>query len=232
MPSRPKVWVNFASSVDGKINPSPAVRPRAFAMSRHPEDPRRMRELRARADAVLIGAGNLRADDPDLALSEAEHARRRAEGAREPYRIVVTARGEGISPAMKMFDPELGGPAIVVHASEMREEVRRDLSRAARLVDLGSTPVAIGAVLAWARRELGVELLLCEGGGILVAELFAARAVDQLYLTLVPRVLGGRDAPTLASGAGFSPDGIPDATLGSVERVGDELFLRYDFAWT
>ena len=76
----------------------------------------------------------------------------------------------------------------------------------------------------------GMRTLLCEGGGALVAQLFAARAVDALYLTLVPRVLGGAHAPTLADGPGFAPD-IPDPTLASLERVGDELYLRYECAW-
>ena len=70
---------------------------------------------------------------------------------------------------------------------------------------------------------------MCEGGGVLVADLFAAHAVDEMYLTVVPRILGGVAAPTLAAGAGFEPDQIPDAKLVSVEQIGDELFLRYEF---
>jgi riboflavin biosynthesis pyrimidine reductase len=76
-----------------------------------------------------------------------------------------------------------------------------------------------------------VRVLLCEGGGDLAARLFAARAVDEIYLTLVPRILGGARAPTLASGEGFDPDEIPDARLASLEQHGDELFLRYEIAW-
>jgi len=63
-----------------------------------------------------------------------------------------------------------------------------------------------------------------------VAELLA-RAVDVLYLTLVPRILGGARAPTVVEGPGFAPDEIPDPTLASIEHVGDELYLRYEFAW-
>ena len=59
-----------------------------------------------------------------------------------------------------------------------------------------------------------------------MAQLFAARAVDELYVTVVPRILGGTGAPTLAGGIGFDPDEIPDATLTSLERIGDELYLR------
>jgi len=130
-----------------------------------------------------------------------------------------------------MFDPSLGGPSVVVHSGEMPAPLRDRLSRVATLVCVGERDVAMGEMLAWLVRELGVSTLLCEGGGILCAQLFAARAVDELYVTLVPRILGGADAPTLVEGAGFGPAEIPEPTLGQVERVGDELYLRYDFRW-
>jgi 5-amino-6-(5-phosphoribosylamino)uracil reductase len=64
---------------------------------------------------------------------------------------------------------------------------------------------------------------------MLNAQLFAAGAIDELYLTIVPRILGGAKAPTLAQGSGFAADEIPDGRLASVERVEDELFLVYRF---
>jgi riboflavin-specific deaminase-like protein len=231
MAERPRVLVNFASSIDGKITLVPRLRDRPFTMSRGKRDHERMRELRAMADAILIGASNLRADDPDLALSTAEKQRRVAAGERQPYRIVVTRQGEGVTPDRKMFAPALGGPSIVVHAQTMPSAARDLLAPVARLEAMGERDVHIAALLAWTARELGVRTLLCEGGGVLCAELFRARAVDELYLTIVPRVLGGVDAPTLVEGAGFRADEIPDATLGAVDRVGDELYLRYDFRW-
>lgn len=229
---RPRVLVNFASSIDGKITVAPLRRKRRFTMSRHEEDHRRMRELRASADAILIGAGNLRVDDPDLALSEAERGRRQVKGERQPFRIVVTRRGEGVTPDRKMFDPALGGPSVVVHSEEMPSPDRERLAKVATLVPLGDHAVDVPAMLQWMFRELRVQTLLCEGGGVLCSELFAAKGVDELYLTLVPRILGGADAPTLVEGLGFFADEIPDATLGLLERVGDELYLRYDFRWS
>ena len=74
-------------------------------------------------------------------------------------------------------------------------------------------------------------MALCEGGGVLNAALFAARAVDELFVTLVPRILGGREAPTLVDGPPFGPDQLPDARLLACDRVGDELFLHYGFDW-
>ena len=191
-----------------------------------------MRELRASADAILIGAGNLRADDPDLALSTEEKTRRRESGERQPYRVLLTGRGEGVTPERRMFAAELGGPSIVVHSEEMPSIARERLARVATLVALGEHEVDVALMLDWMARELGVRTLLCEGGGILSSALFAARAVDELHVTIVPRILGGVDAPTLVEGPGFLPDQIPYAAIGSLERVGDELYLRYDFRWT
>ncbi len=190
-----------------------------------------MRQIRARADAILTGAGNLRVDNPDLALAEDERARRRAVAEREPFRVVVTRRGDGISPRCKMFDRALGGAGIVVHSEEMPSEAREALATAATVISMGERDVEIPRMLEWMARELDVRTLLCEGGGVLCAELFAARAVDELFVTLVPRIIGGVDAPTLAEGPGFRPEETPEATLGAMERIGDELYLRYDFRW-
>jgi riboflavin-specific deaminase-like protein len=229
MTSRPRILVNFAVSLDGKINPAPGKRKGVFAMSRGKEDYRRMRVLRAEGDAILIGAANLRIDDPGLTLAPEERERRRAAGRPDPARVVVTTRGEGIRTDAKVFDRSIGGPAYVVHAAIMSAETRAALAGVATLVELGTNAVPIDALLAWMRDGLGAAIVVCEGGGILVADLFAARAVDELYLTVVPRILGGAAAPTLVAGAGFDPDEIPDAKLASLERVGDELYLRYEF---
>jgi riboflavin-specific deaminase-like protein len=229
--ARPRVLLNFAASLDGKINPAPGWRTGKFMMSRGREDLRRMLSLRAEADAILVGATNLRADDPDLAIPPDERAARRARGAPEPSRAVVTTRGEGVTPGMKMFDPARGGRSVVLHAASMPAEARSRLAPVAELVELGASAVAAADLLAWFAAR-GVRTLLCEGGGDLAAQLFAARAVDELYLTLVPRVLGGARAPTLAGGLGFAPDEVPDGRLTSLERSGDELYLRYAFDWS
>ncbi|MES1164340.1 MAG: dihydrofolate reductase family protein [Verrucomicrobiota bacterium] len=229
--ARPRVLVNFATSVDGKINPAPGLRHGKFMMSRAREDFRRMVALRATADAILIGASNLRADNPDLAIPADERDRRRAAGIPEPLRIVLTSTGAGISPDMRMFDPARGGQSVVVHAKAMPALERDRLGAVAELAELGGERVAIEDVMAWLAAR-GVATLLCEGGGSVCAQLFAARAVDQLYVTLVPRILGGSRAPTLADGPGFTPDQIPDPKLASMERWGDELYLRYDFSWS
>ena len=229
---RPHILINFAASLDGKINPAPARRQGLFAMSRGKEDWRRMRVLRATADAILIGASNLRVDDPGLTLDPEERSRRRQAGQPLPARIVVTTAGAGIRPDAKLFDPSTGGPAFVIHTAAMPAEQRRALGEVAQLVELGESSVPTETLLRWMARDLGAGRVVCEGGAVLVAHLFEARAVDELYLTIVPRILGGTLAPTMVAGSGFDPDRIPDGKLTSLERVGDEIYLRYDFTWS
>ena len=148
---------------------------------------------------------------PISALATEERARRRAAGENEPRRLVITRHGEGIEASQKMFDPSRGGPAYVVHSEDMPAATRARLGKVATLVAMGATAVDMAQMLTWMKRDLGVRTLLCEGGGVLTAQLFAARAVDQLYVTFVPRILGGEHAPTMVEGPGFAPDSIPDA---------------------
>jgi riboflavin-specific deaminase-like protein len=215
---RPRVLVNMAPSLDGKI--APAHRQGPFRMSRGAEDSERMRALRERADAVVIGATNLAVDDPDLMPSR--------------LRVVVTRAGDRVMPSARMMDPALGGEAVVAHAAVMPEAARVALRDRATLVELGASAVDVPRLLAWLAQERGCRVVLCEGGGVLNAQLFAARAVDELHVTLVPRILGGAGAPTMVAGDGFGPEAIPDAHLASVERArdGGELFLVYTFGWT
>jgi riboflavin-specific deaminase-like protein len=203
-----RVILNYAASLDGKINPD--VRRGPFVMSRHPIDHERMRDLRARTDATIIGAGNLRADDPHMAPA--------------PLAVVVTRRGDGIKSDAKLF----GVPTIIAHAASMPEARRVELGKYAELALLGDTDVEIPRLIALLEAR-GCKAVVCEGGGIVNAAFFAARAVDELYMTLVPRVLGGLSAPTGVAGRGFAEGLVPDARLVSCEQIGDELFLRYRF---
>ena len=76
--------------------------------------------------------------------------------------------------------------------------------------------------------DLGCENVLVEGGGDLIFQIVAADRMDSIFMTLAPRIIGGVGAPSLADGVGFSPSEIRDFRLVDMERVGDELFLRYD----
>ena len=95
----------------------------------------------------------------------------------------------------------------------------------------GEKEIDFGAALTWLRAKWNVKRLLCEGGGELNSALFRAGVVDELHLTVCPKVFGGRHAPTIAEGRDV--EHLADAArlnLKSMQRVGDELFLVYRVA--
>ena len=73
-----------------------------------------------------------------------------------------------------------------------------------------------------------MKRLLCEGGGELNEALFRAGLVDELHLTICPRLIGGHSAPTIADGRGF--ERLANAfqlRLSTSKRIGDELFCVF-----
>ena len=81
----------------------------------------------------------------------------------------------------------------------------------------------------WLGKNWNVQRLLCEGGGELNGALFRAGLVNELHLTICPKIFGGRNAPTIADGTGVrNLAGATRLKLKSMKRVGDELFLVYD----
>ncbi|MGN6641622.1 MAG: RibD family protein, partial [Verrucomicrobiota bacterium] len=92
----------------------------------------------------------------------------------------------------------------------------------------GETEIDFRFALRWLHHKWGVKRLLCEGGGELHSALLRAKLVDELHLTICPKVFGGRHAPSISDGAGAAS--LSKATrleLKSRKRVGDELFLIY-----
>jgi len=145
---------------------------------------RAVHQLRSEVDAVLVGAGTVRRDDPELTV-------RLSEG-RDPVRVVVTRRG-ALPPQAKVLATAREVRTIVV-AEKADDAARRLLdTRGAELLEIGD------AGLAGMLRELasqGLLDILCEGGPTLAGELLAAGLVDRMLLFVAPLVVG-RGAPDL-----------------------------------
>jgi riboflavin biosynthesis pyrimidine reductase len=191
--------------------------------------------LRACAEAVVVGAGTLRASPkhrwtaekifPPAAALYAEF-RRTLGLAAEPAFVVVTASGE-LDPS----SPALANATIATTiAGEAR--LRGAVPPTARVVRFDHTDpgtVSLASVLELLRAE-GMERILTEGGPALVAQFFAEGLVDELFLTISPRLFG-RFAGDLRRGLveGVDLGGKP-LELASVRRHASHLFLRYGFA--
>lgn len=210
-----KVVSNTAISLDGRIN----TRERRFAFFGSERDHARMSRLRAEADAVLVGGATFR-NWPHAALPDAAD-RARLHG--RPWNIVVSRSLDLPANADFFAEPAIR-PLLLTRAGSL---AGRTLP--AEVEAEGWPGAASDLPIAWILEQLarrGIEHLLVEAGGDLLFQFLAAEAIDEMYLTLCPLVVGG-DAPSLADGPGFDLAELRRLRLVAAEPVGDEVFLHY-----
>ncbi|MBW3624684.1 MAG: dihydrofolate reductase family protein, partial [Armatimonadetes bacterium] len=220
---RPYVYVNMAMTLDGKVvtgNPKGG-----YLLSGSEGDRRGMAELRARADAVMIGAGTLRAENPVLQIRYEDLRRRRmAEGRPEEPRYLVVTNSGALDPEARMF----GRPGAMVVTSELNApRLPEALTARTEILAAGFQAVDLRAAVSRLRQEHGIRYLLVEGGPTLTHACLAAHCVDELFVTLAPMVKSGTDTPTLIEGPAFPYGALPRFSLRSVAEDGGELYLRY-----
>jgi riboflavin-specific deaminase-like protein len=224
----PFVLVNMAMTADGKI----ATANRAVHSFGSARDLRQLYELRATADAVMCGARTVEISGATLGNGGAEFRRRRLRNglAEYPLRVLVSGSGS-VDPGSKIFQKRFS-PIVVLTTSAAPP------ARLARLRELGVEVNLFGvrtldlrSALRWLGEERKVKRLLCEGGGELNDALFRAGLVDEIHLTICPKVFGGRAAPTIADGLGCTRlGGAARFKLASIRRQNTELFTVYSKA--
>ncbi len=212
---RPFVAVNMISTLDG----------RASIQGRSKElgsdiDSEMLLKLRRRFDAVMIGGGTMRAErygrivrDP-----EARAARERSGLESDPLAVIVSGTLD------LPFDAPLfteGAGSVLIFTSSDREVP--ETSTSTRVVRHAG-PVKVAEVLGHLRHEAGVRALLCEGGPTLYGQLEAAGAVDHLFLTISPELVGGDPSPRILEGALAAP---VHKRLDTLHEHEGELFARF-----
>ena len=210
-----KVVSNTAVSLDGRIN----TRERRFAFFGSERDHVRMSRLRAAADAVLVGGATFR-NWPHAALPDAVD---RTGLAGRPWNVVVS-RSLAVPTDADAFAEPAVRPLLLTRAASLGA---RRLPAGAEVE--GWAGEGDDLPIEWILGQLarrGVERLLVEAGGDLLFQFLAADALDEMYLTLCPLVVGG-DAPSLADGPGFDLAELRRMRLLAAEPVGDEVFLHY-----
>ena len=215
----------MAMSADGKIAPPH----RRFVEFGSRRDHANLLALRATADAVMCGARTVDSAPVTLDAGGAAYEQRRLRAglARQNLRIVVSGCGS-VDLRAAVFQHQVS-PVIVLTSGQAPKSRLARLERLANCVKVcGEKSVSLGQALGWLRREWAVKRLLCEGGGELNFELLRLGLVDELHLTLCPRVIGGRDAPTIADGEGFaSLAKTANLKMTRQRRIGDELFTTW-----
>ncbi|MFJ8635186.1 dihydrofolate reductase family protein [Streptomyces sp. NPDC093568] len=218
MPSYPYVLLSAAVSLDGYLDDTTLERLLLSSVA----DFDRVDEVRASVDAILIGAGTIRADNPRLLVNSAERrAARVARGKSEyPLKVTVSASGE-LDPAANFW--HTGGDKIVYTTEKGAERLRRE-PVAADVVALGEELDWRG-LLAHLREVRGVERLMVEGGGTVHTQLLQQGLADELQLVLAPLFVGDSGAPRL-----FGPGAYQGGRLRLLEtrRIEDVVLMRYE----
>lgn len=223
------LYTNFVSSLDGVVALPEAPASGSLISGRSAADRFLLGLLRALADAVVVGAGTLRAEPGHLwtpVLVDPERADAYAALNIEPRLVVVTARGD-LDPHVRAL--ERGALVLTTDAGAAALEGR--LPGASRLLSLGPE-LPDGATILEAVRAEGHRRVLTEGGPRLLASFVAAGVVDELFLTLSPVLAGRRSGDgrlSLLEGVELLPEAGRWARLLSVRAHGAHLFLRYRF---
>ena len=216
-----EIVVNAAMSADGKLS----SREREQIVISGPGDFDRVDALRAGSDAVMVGVGTVLADDPSLTLDgEQRRTERRERGdPADPARVVADSRLRTPTDARVLAgDAET---VLLASADAPAERATQLESAGATVVRAGERRVDLPAALG-ALDERGIGQVMVEGGGELIYSLFEDGLVDRLSVFVGSLVIGGRDAPTLADGDGFTTE-FPDLALEAVDRIDDGVLLAY-----
>ncbi len=222
---RPYVIVNMVMSVDGKV----VVEGTEQGLG-SPVDQRLMRELRVHADVVLNGASTLRASGTSSRLGDPILEQVRAARGRPNLPIAATITASGDLPLDRVFFTARDFEAIVyVTRGAPNDRVQAIRATGRPVVQLPRRNDLV-AMLRHMRQELGASLLLCEGGPTLNAGLFQVGAIDELFITIGPRIVAGRETLTPVEGdRPFTRRTMRQLTLLSAvpnEATG-ELYCRY-----
>lgn len=212
-------------TADGKI----ATANRAIASFGSKHDHDHLLELRATADAVMSGARTVDSEKISLGPGGTKYQKQRLRHGLAEFNLRVIVSGSGsIDPRAEVFKQRFS-PIIVLTTQRVTAEQLATLRTVADEVKIcGVKEIDFSASLTWLRKKYGVKRLLCEGGGDLNDAMFRAGLVDELHLTVCPKIFGGRTAPTIAGGIGFETlTTAAKLELKSMRRVGDEIFLVY-----
>lgn len=230
-------YSNFVVSRDGRVS---------FAIEGHegggdvsgfnPHDQWLMGLLRARADAVIVGAQTLRSESEHIWTAEfifptdteAFHALRASEGRNpHPLQVFVTRTGN-INPDAAVFhDPQLHCVVLTTQAGASRLTAETQIP--ADVVIAGQHDVDLQEAIEQLQSRYGVHTLLCEGGPRLYAAVIEAGQLDEEFVTTSPLVIGTSSEsprPGLVEGSPSTPDNPRTTQLVSLRIAGEHLFSR------
>jgi GTP cyclohydrolase II len=219
LPDRPYVLLKYAQTLDGRI----ATRSGDSKWISGEPERQVSHALRAACDAVLVGAGTVRQDDPQLTV-------RLVPGA-TPLRVVLSSR-LGVPQTAKVFSEE--APTMIFTTANADGQRRAELLAAGVAVyDVAAAPGGVDLAAALAGlRQAGVRSLMVEGGAGVITSLLASRLVDRLVVSVSPVIVGAGVEAVGELGVGRITDGLRLSNR-SVNVIGEDVLLGWDLhpAW-
>jgi 5-amino-6-(5-phosphoribosylamino)uracil reductase len=210
----------LAMSADGKI----ADAMRSPARFGSPQDKAHLENQVTLADAVMFGAGTLRAYGTTIKINSPENLQIRAALGKppQPIQIVVSRRGEFDS-QLKFFSQPV--PRWLITTQELITPPNQQLFE--KIIVATKSPEIIWKQVFAELAALGIKKLAILGGGELVATLIGENLIDEFWLTICPVIFGGKTSPTPVDGLGL----INKLELRLIETkvIDAEIFLHYRF---
>ncbi|MEL6580327.1 MAG: RibD family protein [Cyanobacteria bacterium J06621_12] len=223
MDKRPHTIVILAMTADGKISDYHGSAARFGSVN----DKAHLEHQVSLADAVLFGAGTLRAYGTTMSVSQPALLKQRQKRSQssQPIQIVASASGD-LNRQWRFFQQPVPRWLITLTGNDTPWQNKSEFERI--LVSPADNNLQINWRLIFPQLSaLGFEKLAILGGGELVASLLAADLVDELWLTLCPVIFGGNSAPTPVGGIGLPQSQGKKLKLLEVKQIEQELFLHY-----
>ena len=223
-PERPFVAINMVMSADGRTVVEGTERGLGSGL-----DQQLMRELRVHFDVVLNGAATFRASGTSARLNDARLERWRADRGMPPSPIAAVLTRSGDLPRERRFFTDRSFQAVIYLSSAAPDSVRRALESRGRPVVVVREGDEPPAALRHMHRELGSRRVLLEGGARLNGELIRRNLVDEYFLTLAPKLVGGASAhPAMRwPGEPTASEMRPLELIHALTSPTGEVFLRY-----
>jgi riboflavin-specific deaminase-like protein len=214
---RPYTLVNFVASADGHA----AYRGRSRWLS-DDADRELFHGLREHVDAVMAGTGTLRAERYGRMVRNPERRRRRAASGLHPEPLApIMSRSGDVPTDIPLFsDP--GSRVVVFTSAELDTSA---LAADVQTVRLDPGELTLTTMMRRLRSDYDVRTLLCEGGPTLFGALLQENLVDELFLSLAPKLTGGGSAPAITSGSELAE--LRTMSLIWVLELDGALYLRY-----
>lgn len=214
--ARPFVRCNMITSLDGAIS----LNGRS-GMLGGPPDTRVFQTLRALADVILVGAGTMRTERYGPARLDDDVRKQRLDRGQRPVPAIAVVTRSGNLDWSSPFFTDAEERPIIFTTDDSDETARVRAQKVADVVITGDAQADAGAMLGYLQ-ETGRRSVLLEGGPALNAELVQAGLLDELCLTLSPRLVAG-DGPRLLAG----PELMEPLDLDVIHLLEEDGFLFY-----